>query len=201
MKHLLNPDFEDGTAHWELQPAEPGGIVAGKQPGYGALEGRYPWDQLCGHTFLVVKRSATKPNRFSQPIKDLQPGRLYSLKMITADHQEIARGASKRALHAVSIRLEGVEPRTGPQEAFSCPFHSAVAVGKFTEQNQLWMNYHWGVFRATSSAARLTVTDWKSDSEPGEPAGQELVFNFLELQPYLAETEKPMALLLIGTNR
>jgi hypothetical protein len=33
------------------------------------------------------------------------------------------------------------------------------------------------------------VTDWKDVSEPGGPAGQELIFNFLELQPYLAEAE------------
>ena len=136
-----------------------------------------------------MKRSATRPNAFSQEIKRLQPGQLYSLKMITADHQDLQQGKSMPASHAVSIGLDGVEPFTGPQEAFSCPFRSAASVGKFTKENPLWMNYHWRVFRATSPTARLTVTDWKDRSQPGGPAGQELLFNFLELQPYLEKAD------------
>ena len=89
LKHLLNPDFEEGTAHWDLQPAEPGSIRAGSKPGYGNLEGRYPWQQPYGHKFLMTKRSPDKPNAFSQEIKQLEPGRLYSLKMITADNQDL----------------------------------------------------------------------------------------------------------------
>ena len=33
------------------------------------------------------------------------------------------------------------------------------------------------------------VTDWKDASETGGPAGQQLMFNFLELQPYWGEVE------------
>ena len=51
------------------------------------------------------------------------------------------------------------------------------------------MNYHWRVFRAKAATARLVVSDWKSAAEAGGPAGQELMFNFLELQPYLSEAE------------
>ncbi len=51
------------------------------------------------------------------------------------------------------------------------------------------MNYHWRVFRAKSATARLTVSDWKSAAEAGGPIGQELIFNFLELQPYLSEAK------------
>jgi hypothetical protein len=47
------------------------------------------------------------------------------------------------------------------------------------------MNYHWRVFRATATQARLTVSDWASDQDPGGPEDQELMFNFIEVQPYL----------------
>lgn len=47
------------------------------------------------------------------------------------------------------------------------------------------MNYHFEVFRAKGERARLTVSDWASAAEPGGPAGQELMFNFIEVQPYL----------------
>ncbi len=137
----------------------------------------------------VGKRSATRPNALSQEIKHLQPGRLYSLKMITADRQDLQQGKSRSASHAVSIGLEGVELLTGPRETLSCPFRSVASVGKFTRENPLWLNYHWRTFLAKSPSARLTVTDWKDQSQPGGPAGQELLFNFLELQPYLAKAD------------
>ena len=48
-----------------------------------------------------------------------------------------------------------------------------------------YMNYHWRVFRAKGKTAKLTVSDWVSDTEPGGPVGQELMFNFIEVQPYI----------------
>ena len=189
LKHLRNPDFDEGTAHWELRPAEAGSISTGKKLGYNALQGRWPGYQPYGRAFLIMKRSVKTPNAFSQEITHLEPGRLYSLKMITADHQELLHGASRSALHAISIALDGVEPQTGPQDAFSCPFHSGANEAGFTEARPLWMNYHWRVFRAKGATAPLTVSDWKNVAAAGGPAGQELMFNFLELQPYLSEAE------------
>jgi len=48
------------------------------------------------------------------------------------------------------------------------------------------MNYHWRVFRANGTTAKLTVSDWKSAAEPGGPIGQELMYNFVQMQPYEA---------------
>tara|TARA_B100001123_G_scaffold291655_1_gene325142 strand:- start:3125 stop:3274 length:150 start_codon:yes stop_codon:yes gene_type:complete len=49
------------------------------------------------------------------------------------------------------------------------------------------MNYHWRVFRATRDRALLTISDWSSNQNPGGPSGQELMFNFIEVQPYFAD--------------
>ena len=49
------------------------------------------------------------------------------------------------------------------------------------------MNYHWLLFRAGSTTARLVVSDWLSDDKPGGPIGQELIYNFIEIQPYLED--------------
>jgi hypothetical protein len=190
LKHLRNPDFDEGTAHWQLQPAEAGSISTGKKFSYNALQGRWPRYQPYGRAFLIMKRSPKRPNAISQQITHLEPGRLYSLKMITADHQDLVRGTSRRAAHAISIVLEGVEPLTGPHESFSnCPFHSWANEAGFTEAKPLWMNYHWRVFRAKAATARLSISDWKSATQAGGPVGQELMLNFLELQPYLSEPE------------
>ena len=134
LKHLLNPDFEEGTAHWQLRPAEAGSISTGKMLSYNALQGRWPRYQPYGRAFLIMKRSPTGPNAFSQEITHIEPGRLYSLKMITADYQDLSGAHRGAQSHAISIALEGVEPQTGPQQAFTnCPFHSWATEAGFTE--------------------------------------------------------------------
>lgn len=42
-------------------------------------------------------------------------------------------------------------------------------------------------FRAAGDTAALTVSDWKSEKDPGGPVGQELMFNFIEIQPYIGD--------------
>ena len=46
------------------------------------------------------------------------------------------------------------------------------------------ITYYWEVFRAKATTAKLTVSDWQSEKEPGAPFGQEQTFNFLEIEPY-----------------
>ena len=58
-------------------------------------------------------------------------------------------------------------------------------LGKFDHSYPFYMNYHWRVFRANAATAQLTVSDWATPTDPGGPEGQEIVYNFLELQPYL----------------
>ena len=131
-----------------------------------------------------MKRSAKRPNSFSQEFNGLTPGRLYSLKMITGDYQEMVNGESGKALHAVSIRLGNADILPGEEHSLQSPFPHGRSAGQFGGENKYWMNYHWRVFRAKSTTARLTVTDWRSEAEPGGPAGLELVFNFVEIQTY-----------------
>jgi hypothetical protein len=49
------------------------------------------------------------------------------------------------------------------------------------------MNYHWRLFRARDKTARLVVCDWTTGKETGDAIGQELIYNFIEIQPYLEE--------------
>ncbi|NLX99272.1 MAG: LamG domain-containing protein [Rhodopirellula sp.] len=188
LTHLRNPDFSAGTEGWTIEPAESGSVRTGAHAGYSWLEGRYPRTNL-GDTFLIMKRSDKKPNVVSQEIKDLTPGRMYSLKMITADHQNLIRQQSDKKANAVSIRLDNVELSDDPKRNFQFTFPNCYAhlLGKFDAQYNYWMNYHWRVFKAKGTTARLTITDWQNDRDPGGPVGQELMFNFVEIQPYLGD--------------
>jgi len=182
LTHLRNPDFEDGLNGWNVEPAEKGSISTGAMEGYSYLEGRYPQTKE-GDTFLVMRRSAQRPNVVSQRITGLERGRLYSLKMFTGDHKDL----SAQEQHAVSIQLDGVE--LIPEKCFQYVFHNCYGhyVGQYDENRAAWMNFYWRVFRAKNEEAVIRISDWASENEPGAPIGQELMFNFVEVEPYFAE--------------
>jgi hypothetical protein len=186
LKHIQNTDFEQQLAGWSLHAAEKGSIQAKSFPRYGRIEGRYmglgrPADpEHIGDTFLWMKRSPKGPNTFSQPIKDLEPGRLYSLKMFTCDYEDLIHGTKKTKEQVRpfvgTITLEGVDvdAKRSFQEAYASTPEPPIPV---------WITYHWLVFRARSSTALITVSDWNA-SQPTTAFGQEQTFNFLELEPY-----------------
>ena len=163
LTHLQNADFEKQLEGWTLHAAEEGSIQAKSFPRYGRIEGRYmglgrPADpEHIGDTFLWMKRSEKGPNTFSQPIKDLQPGRLYSLKMFTCDYQDLINPQKKTKEEAQpfigNVSIEGVEVDTKRSfhEAYSSSPEPPIPV---------WITYHWIVFRAKSPTAKITVSDW-----------------------------------------
>jgi hypothetical protein len=179
LTHIRNPDFEDSLNGWAVDSAEPGSVAARKMDGFSTLQGRYP-QTARGNTVLWMKRSPKRPNVVSQTIKELTPGRLYSLRMYSGDFQDL----SIERKHAITIALNGAEVLPGKsfQHVFAnCYSHHW---GPFDDKHRGWMNYHWIIFRATRSEAGLRISDWSSDREPGGPAGQELMMNFVEVQPY-----------------
>src|SRR5205809_4875169 len=96
-----------------------------------------------GDTFLWMKRSEKGPNTFSQTIKDLQPGRLYSMKMFSCDYQDLVNPKAKTMAEAKtfigSVVLEGVEVDTKKSfiEMYSSRPEPLIPV---------WITYHWKVF-------------------------------------------------------
>jgi hypothetical protein len=187
LTHIQNADFERGTHHWTLHPAEEGSIAAKSFPRYGRIEGRYmglgrPADpEHIGDTFLWMKRSERGPNTFSQNIEGLEPGRLYSMKMFSCDYDDLVNPKPRKLDEALkfvgSVVLEGVEVDT--KRSFA-EMYSSNPEPKIP----VWITYHWNVFRAKGTTAKLIVSDWPDAQEPGARFGQEQVFNFLEIQPY-----------------
>jgi hypothetical protein len=187
LNHIQNADFENGLEGWALHPAEEGSIQARRFPRYGRIEGRYmglgrPADpEHIGDKFLWMKRSPKGPNSFSQTIKNLEPGRLYSLEMFSCDYRDLVEPKPKTQAEAQkflgSVQLEGVELDT--KRSFVEPYASTPE-----PPIPVWINYHWKVFRAKGPTAKVTVSDGAADRSPNEHFGQEQIFNFLEIQPY-----------------
>ena len=193
LPHIANPDFDDGDVGWTLRPAEQGSISIQHATGYGILQTRCRGgNEIAGDNFLVTTRSAKAPNRFSQKIGRLAAGRLYSVKMFTADYDEMKKGKSTQRKHHINIKIDGVE--LIPGKAFHELFASGRAghtYGPFDRKNNLYLTYHRVVFRASKETAALTVSDWESNEKPGGPIGRRLMHNFVELQPYLDDSDLP----------
>ena len=182
LTHMVNGDFADGTNGWTIEPSEDGSVRVARQEGLGWLQGRYPRTSE-GDTGLLMIRSDKRPNIFSQPIKNLEPGRLYSFRMFCSDYDDM----SKQELHGVTVDLEGVEllqERCFNHIGHNCYSHSH---GPYDVNHQAWFNYVWRVFRAKGPTAKVTVTDWKSPTVPGGRIGQRLIYNFAHVQPYFPE--------------
>jgi hypothetical protein len=186
LTHIQNGDFEKGTQGWTLHPAEDGTIAVKSFPRYGRIEGRFmglgrPADpEHIGDSFLWMKRSEKGPNTFSQTIQDLEPGRLYSMKMFSCDYNDLVNPKAKKIEETKStgtVIIEGVDvdAKRSFTEVYSSTPEPKIPV---------CITYYWKVFRAKATTARLTVSDWQSESEPGVAFAQEQTFNFLEIQPY-----------------
>jgi hypothetical protein len=187
LTHIENADFEKGMETWRIHPAEDGTIAAKSFPRYGRIEGRYmglgrPADpEHIGDTFLWMKRSEEGPNTFSQTIKNLEPGRLYSMKMFSCDYNDLVHPKKKTQEEANKfqgrVTLDGVD--VDAKRSFSEMYASNPE-----PPIPVWITYHWKVFRARGTSASLTVSDWATDEKPPGPFGQQQTFNFLEIQPY-----------------
>ncbi len=181
LRHVTDPDFEEGIRHWQVSTAEEGSITEGKFPGYGGLQGRYPAGNF-GDTFILMTRSAKAPNTVRQQMKNLESGRLYSVKVITGDYADLTGGTSRKDTQVLSIAVDGAEVLVGE---FSYPFRSARGPQPFTPDRPFWMTYHWLQFRAKSDTATLKISDWATADAPGGPVGQKMAVSFVEVQPVL----------------
>ena len=179
LPHLENPDFADGLEGWDTQPVGDGSIEVKQMEGFSWLQGRYPRTSE-GDQFLWMKRSAQRPNIVRQTVKNLQPGRLYLLKLFSADLQQL----DKKQKLAISVKLDNVNLIKENCFQFVYPSCYSHELGPYNREHPAWINYHRILFRPHHNTAVLNISDWVSQSEHGGPVGQESVCNFIEIQPY-----------------
>jgi len=192
---ISNGDFIDGTAGWTINPASSDSVAVRTHKGYGFLQGRYPYRNATETTFLLTRRGKDSPNVISQEIKDLTPGRLYSVSFVTGDYQELLKGVSTEQEHPVSVEIEnGAMYEDWYKTAqIDGPVQKKMTYRtfkSFNATNRYCFNIHRYVFRAKGLTAKLVIRDWKNADDPGGPVGQELMFNSIEVRPYFEGTLK-----------
>lgn len=178
LTHLDNPGFEREEKGWNFAPAlkDTIKIIDVKQLGF---ENRKRYSAIPeGKKVLYTKRAKHKPNIISQKIKNLSPTRLYSLKVYNADFQDF----KTRKRISISIQLKGVEvlDKKSSDEVF---LYDTVNNRKGEPVKICW-NQHYRVFRAQTSSGELVLSDWKLSIDAGGPQNQEIIWDFIELQPY-----------------
>jgi len=185
---IHNPDFAAGIEGWTVHTDDWSEISGRSHDFYGHLQGRMPPSNV-GDTFLWTKRGAEQPKGVSQTLRNLIPGQLYSAKLITGNYDDLIAGRSIKKEHAVCFEIDGVD--MVPEKSFLAVVANNYAhkLGPFTADYSYWFNHHRYVFRATEAAAQLSISNWKSADERGGPVGEELIFNFVEVQPYYQEQE------------
>jgi len=159
--------------------------------GHGRAQGRYP--PLTGtdvDSFLWTKRQADRPNKVSQTLRNLTPGRAYSVKLLVGDYGEMTDAEKLRAAkpqkHAVSVAIEDADVIA--EQGISDAYRSRIGLD---EKGEKMPCFHFVriVFRPKAEAARLEITDWASATDPGGPIGQELTFSFVEVEPFFMPEE------------
>jgi len=101
------------------------------------------------------------------------------MKMFSCDYNDLVKPKAKKIEETKSIGtvvIEGVD--VDAKRSFTEVYSSTPE-----PEIPVCITYYWKVFRAKATTARLTVSDWQSEKEPGVPFGQEQTFNFLEIQP------------------
>ncbi len=157
LDHLANPGFEQGLEGWETEGAVEAVPVA-DIPEKGGT-GKYSGVPEGATVLRTVPEEGGPTNSFGQPVRNLQPGRLYSVKLYCADP-----AYSERQIPA-EIAIEGGD-----------------VVAEYT-WDRLWQvgETHWTmhrrVFRATGTEGRLTI----SDAEPGA-----VYWDFVQVEPFFA---------------
>lgn len=174
LPHLQNGDFESRLDPWEVVAAEDMSVCLGSLDGFSWLEGRYPKTRQ-GDTFCRMTGSAKGPNVVRQTLRALEPGRLYSVKLISADLDRL----DEQQTVGLAVTVEGGEPAVA--YGFHYPYPSCYSheMGPYNGSHPAWFTFHRFVFRAQAETATLRISD-----EPVSRAGRNIACNFVEVQPF-----------------
>lgn len=188
---VTDGDFLKGLSCWQVEAAEEGAVTASRRAGFAQeVQRRNCAGPDEGNTYALLRRSAKGPNRLSQTIGNLVPGRLYALEFATSDYADVLNPGSIEtpdlALCAevvggvfddfLAIRPVYGNPRAKPGRPAQRPTATRVMDTRL-------------VFRATAREARLVFSDWTNETTPGGAVGRTVTLNYISVNPYFAPTE------------
>ena len=188
---VRNCDFARGLDGWTASPAEDGGVVALKVENYGRdIQKRKKAEPGTGDGLAVFTSSEKGPNKISQRVAGLVPGRYYSLMYCTVDYDDLMnRRGAKPEIAALRASMDGCTE----EKEFAFVHRRYHGGGKDkTVPLQLVVNRQ--VFRADAKSATLTFSDRAFDGSAEKP-GTRRGLNYIIFRPYYNEGEEEIAFL------
>ncbi len=189
--HITDNDFDRGFAGWKVEPAEDGSIVPYERADYGRfVQCRKMVPAGFGDRALLFTRSAKRPNRVSQTMKGLVPGRRYYVSCCTMDLDDVETPGpcGDDVTFSVGIGEGGVED---PDLRIT---HKAPS-RRWPDGRSRWGRKpvpvcvtHSTVFQARRAEVELTLSDWASETERVGRVGQRRIVNYVIVRPYYEET-------------
>ena len=186
-------DFLKEFSCWKAEAAEKDSLRHEHRKGYGGKKGQVRMSRessRLGEHFALFTRSAKAPNRLSQHVKGLVPGKYYALTYCLADYDDVCDPGSRICDGAVFETLSGFE--RVPRLTFETEAPAAREVLRAKKQKKpvrcrtITRRY---VLKAVSDESDIVFSDWKTDAEPGAEPGRRNLVNYISLNPYYIESE------------
>lgn len=155
LDHLTNPGFEQGLDGWTIEGTVES-VAVEDMPG-GGKRGIYSPIPEGKKVIRTVRENVSRVNSFSQTVRNLEAGKLYSLKLYCADPDY-----SKRLIPA---RIDIRDAQFIPEKSWS---------HVWSRHGVSWTT-HYKIFRAGGTEARLRISD---------EIGGEIYWDFIQIQPY-----------------
>ena len=183
--YVQDGDFTRGLEAWNVQPAQGDSLRALTIPRYG-LRGQSRGKHLngvdgLGDTLALFERRAERPNRLSQRISGLVPGRRYALVYISQDYDQYLKTPGAQGKEsAFRVDFEGAENVAALETACGGMDYQLAKPGHY------YVYRHRLVFRATAPEVTIIFLD----RAPGEGEavsnrlGQRRMINFIHVHDY-----------------
>jgi len=187
-------DLTKGFVEWKAESAEKGSLTAATRKGLGVGDQhRKKVPDGIGDTHARFVRSAKGPNRLSQCLMGLEPGRLYNFMYLTEDEDDLDKPGSVTPAFGCRVTFDGAVEVKELASVRNVPEHALKPVA----QKRL----HRFVFRAERPDVTVTFSDWKADHEAGAPVGRKTLLNYIHARKYYLEGDEELQWLLETTRR
>lgn len=190
---VANGDFMEGLNGWTVEPAVLGAIRDERRIGYGGKRGQCRMarsDTEIGEHFALFTRAAAAPNRLSQRIGNLVPGRLYMLVFCTADYDDVLSPGTRDVDRSFGASIDGGEMVPELSWDMAVPDEAAIRKARRAGAPAHCITVtHRIVFRAIEATGRLVFSDWKDPVTRGGPVGGRQMLNFVRIAPYYCEKD------------
>ena len=171
---LNNPDFADGLNGWEANEL----VRSGTFKGFGSrIQHRYAAPAGVGDSFAILSRTADAYGELSQTMSGLEPGKIYSVSCVLADHQDLQQNRHNPRRLPLELTVSGAEILKKTRVISRHP-------GGGEKAQNVRVNTIKIIFRAESPEVKLLFDTRKASS------GEEIVINNINVTPYFYQKEK-----------